>query len=195
MKEIWKDVIGFEGLYEVSNMGNVKSVDRYVKGKYENSLKLMKGKNMRLKKNREGYLAVGLSKCSKQKILLVHRLVWEAFNGNIQEGYQVNHIDENKTNNILSNLNIMTAKENVNWGTRNLRASKSLKNHPNMSFQVAQYKDGKLISIYPSTKEAQRITGISSGNISQCCRGGYFDTKRNKWYQQHYAGGYHWEYL
>lgn len=50
MKEIWKDVIGFEGLYEVSNMGNVKSVDRYVKGKYENSLKLMKGKNMRLKK-------------------------------------------------------------------------------------------------------------------------------------------------
>ena len=104
----------------------------------------------------------------------IHRVVWTAVNGPIPQGMQVNHIDEDKNNNSISNLNLMTCKENINYGTHNERMakalSKALTNRTDLSKQVAAYKDGQLIMIFPSIQEAER-NGYSSGNICQCCNG------------------------
>lgn len=103
--EIWKPVLNYEGLYEVSNLGRVKS--------------LISGKVLKFTKQRNGYLQVGLCKDKKQKKFLVHRLVYMAFNGEIPAGLEVNHInDKDKTDNRLCNLNLMTHKENLDWGMR-----------------------------------------------------------------------------
>lgn len=102
MKEIWKPVIGYEGLYEVSNLGRVKG--------------LKTGKILQPIKNGYGYLRVTLFKDGKLKKFLVHRLVYEAFNREIPPGVEVNHInDKDKTDNRLCNLNLMTHKENVEY--------------------------------------------------------------------------------
>lgn len=102
MKEIWKPVIGYEGLYEVSNLGNVKS--------------LIRRKILKPIKNGCGYLKVELCKEGKRKKIYVHRLVYSAFNGDIPTGLEVNHInDKEKTDNRLCNLNLMSHKENVEY--------------------------------------------------------------------------------
>ena len=107
MNEIWKDIKDYEGIYQVSNLGRVKT-DRILK----------------VGKNKGGYLGVSLSKNSVISPQRVHRLVAEAFILNPENKPQVNHIDEDKTNNKVSNLEWMTAKENSNHGTRNKRVSK-----------------------------------------------------------------------
>ena len=108
MKEIWKPVLGYEGLYEACNIGGkIRSLNYNKTGKIMILSTCHSGK----------YDQIHLYKESNVKCYLVHRLVWEAFNGPIPEGMQVNHIDENKRNNNLDNLNLMTPMENVNWGT------------------------------------------------------------------------------
>lgn len=114
MEEIWKDIEGYEGLYQVSNLGNVKSL-KYMRTNIPHNLK----KHLTPK----GYYQVCLQTGSWHKYPLVHRLVYEAFVGKIPEGMQVNHINETKTDNRPENLNLMTPKENVNFGTRNERVS------------------------------------------------------------------------
>lgn len=167
--EEWKDVPGFEGLYQVSNYGRVKSAKR------NQVIKLYQ---------KCGYLQTCLYKNGIQKWCLVHRLVWSAFNGPIQEGMQVNHISERKCENNLENLNLMTAKENNNWGTHYQRSSKTLTNRKDKSKQIQQFtKDGELLNTYPSAMEAHRQTGIHRSNICSCCRG----TKKS-------AGGYIWKF-
>lgn len=110
MEETWKPILGYNGRYLVSNYGNVKSM---IHKDYPN------GKLMSPAGKDEPYLRISISKYSGGNInkVSVHRAVWEAFNGKIPEGLQVNHIDEDKHNNHLDNLNLMTAKENTNWGT------------------------------------------------------------------------------
>lgn len=118
--------------------------------------------------SRDGYLQIFLSdNDGKIKNYKVHRVVYESVTGQpIPEGMQVNHIDENKTNNHITNLNLMTCKENANWGTRNERVRRS------QSKSVEQYdKDGNLIQVWPSTNEVQRQLGFNKGNISSCCNG------------------------
>ena len=112
MKEIWKDVVGFEGLYKVSNLGNVKSVDRYFCGKL-NSKRFQKGKIMTAQKNRKGYFAVILHKNGIAHHFLIHRLVAISFIENRLNKEQVNHIDRNKLNNSAENLEWVTRQENV----------------------------------------------------------------------------------
>lgn len=117
MKEIWKDVVGYEGLYQVSDLGQVRSLNYNKTGKV---------KVLSPAINNRGYCHVILCKDRKKKDFLVHRLVVTAFIGPIAKGRQVNHKNENKLDNRLSNLEVVTAKENTNHGTRNERIAKAL---------------------------------------------------------------------
>lgn len=108
MEEIWKDVIGYEGVYSVSNIGRVKSLEKTILCK---GWKIVKEKVLRLKL-RGGYMAVGLYKNKKQKYYYVHRLVANAFIENTHNKPQINHIDANKTNNNLLNIEWVTQSEN-----------------------------------------------------------------------------------
>ena len=100
MQEIWKDIVGYEGLYQVSNIGRVKSIKR--------------DKILKEQLNERGYLRVSLSKNGKHKTWRVHRLVMITFIGYVEGKDQVNHIDGDKTNNRLDNLEYVTPKENTN---------------------------------------------------------------------------------
>ena len=188
MKEIWKDIPGWEG-YQASNLGRIKSL-----GNDQNR----KEKILKIGLNSYGYCFVGLCKCGRQYIKIVSRLVYEAFKGPIPEGMQVNHINEVKTDNRLGNLNLMTPKENVNWGTRNKRISEKMKNKETMSRWVIQLnKDNEILHFYPSVREAERETGINNQHISKCCNGKkILQQKNNKqyYYTCKTAGGYIWKY-
>lgn len=132
--EIWRDIKGYEGLYQVSNLGRIKRIcDSITIGIYgqiivrhrNNIIKGFKGKRQ------NDYWRVYLYKNGKRKKYTVHILVYTSFFGEIPDGYQVNHIDENKDNNSIFNLNLLTPKENCNWGTRNERIIKTKKKyHP-----------------------------------------------------------------
>ena len=131
-------------------------------------------------KQAKGYWRVTLhDDDGKQKNFQLHRLIWESVNGTIPEGLQVNHIDEDKSNNSITNLNLMTPKQNSNWGTGIERSAEKRTNGVT-SKQVAAYKDGVLVMAFPSTKEAQR-NGFSSGHISQCCNGKLSHYKSYTW--------------
>ena len=130
MVEVWRDVRGYEGLYQVSNLGNVKHLSyvqdcmsvnnvHYVRVKPEH---LLKPAPMR-KKNGVGYLGVSLHKFGKQRTVAVHRMVAEAFIPNSENKPQVNHKDENKWNNTVTNLEWCDCSYNVNYGSANRRRS------------------------------------------------------------------------
>ena len=164
MEEIWKDIKGFEGLYQVSNMGRVKSVR----------------KNIILKNQiaRKGYERVILCINNSPKNYFVHRLVANAFIPNPDNLPQVNHKDENKLNNRVENLEWCTQKYNVNYGTGIAKRARS------QSKKVLQFKtDGTFIKEWKSTKDVQRNLGFDNSHISKCCRGKYT-----------YAYGYIWKY-
>ena len=157
-KEYWKPVVGYEGLYEVSNFGRVKSIPRNGTVKYARILKPVT--------NRYGYSYVILCKNGKVKSFLVHRLVAEAFIQNNDNLPCVNHKDECKTNNNVENLEWCSEKYNCNFGTRNERVSKKL------SKSILQYTlDGEFVKEWKSAKQAEREGGFSSANITACCRG------------------------
>ena len=131
MEEIWKDIPGYEGLYQVSNFGNIKSL---------NWKNMGKAKNMYLKPHCHGYLQIELFNNGVKKTYMVHRLVAQSFIDN-PGGYPfVNHKDENKTNNCAWNLEWCTAKYNSNYGTLPQRISERCKNDPRISKAVFQYK-------------------------------------------------------
>lgn len=109
MTEIWKDVLGYEGLYEVSNIGRVRSIARY----NERSKKFYPSKIKSIEISNNGYLRVKLSKNGKKKGVCVHRLVAEAFLDNSNKLPQVDHIDGDKNNNCVENLRWVTAKQNI----------------------------------------------------------------------------------
>ena len=114
--EIWKDIPGYEGLYQVSNLGNVKSLDRIVFNKGNKSLQKIKGKNLSKGTSKEKYFKVNLSKEGKLKSFTVHHLVAITFLGHIPSHNKlvVNHIDFNRRNNNIKNLEIITIRENSN---------------------------------------------------------------------------------
>lgn len=124
-EEIWRPIEGYEGLYEVSNTGRVRSVDRYIKTCYE-AYKLQKGKILNPGKNTNGYLQVVLHCNGKCKTINVHKLVAQAFLPNPDNLPMINHKDEDKTNNNVTNLERCDAKYNINYGTRNIRRRDTL---------------------------------------------------------------------
>lgn len=167
--EIWKDISGFEGRYMVSNTGKVKSMNYRHTG--------VPG-IMTPRKNNSGYQLVHMYNSDKKlRDHLVHRLVWEAFNGPIPEGIQINHKDENKTNNSLENLELMTSKQNNNYGTRNIRVALS-KGKPIAKIEIAT---GEILKEYPSLSCAMREYG---GGVAKAVVG------RHK-----QAYGFNWKYL
>jgi hypothetical protein len=109
--EIWKDIVGFEGLYQISNYGNIKSCERYVNAKF--GKRVVNEKILSLGKDRDGYLMAILCQYGTKKTVKVHRLVANAFIDKIDGKNMVNHIDSNKSNNILSNLEWVSNLENI----------------------------------------------------------------------------------
>lgn len=183
--EEWKDVVGYEGLYEVSNLGNVRSVDKYIP--FNGTISLRKG--IVLKQGIvQGYKQVVLCKHGKTKNYRVHRLVAQTFIPNPDNLPEINHKDEDKTNNRVDNLEFCTYKYNSNYGKCKQKISKALKgkliNRTDQSKPILQFtKKGEFVAEYPSQKEAERQTGVNSGNISLCC-----GCKLKS------AGGYKWQY-
>lgn len=130
-KEIWKDIKGYEELYQVSNLGNVRSLDRYVKQLNNNTIieRIYKGKILKNNIASNGYSRVVLQN-RKPKTFLVHRLVAEAFIPNPNNYLYINHKDEDKTNNHASNLEWCTQSYNINYGKRNELVRLKLKSKP-----------------------------------------------------------------
>lgn len=183
-EEIWKDIEGFDGLYQVSNLGRVKSLDRYVRQHTGNQFK--KGKILKQKNDKYGYKRIGLRKDGKQKSFQIHRLVAQTFIQNPHNYPCVNHKDEDKTNNCADNLEFCTVAYNNNYGTRNKIVSQKMTNHKSVSKCVIQFtKDGIFVNEYQSAREASRQTGICFSNISACCN--------NKPHVKS-AGGYVWKF-
>jgi len=181
-KEEWRDIKGYEGRYQVSNIGRVKSLERTFVDKrgYRHHIK---ERILKPKTDHNGYLQVVLSKRDKQKTFTVHRLVCKAFHENSQAKPEVNHINENKLDNRACNLEWGTAKENSNHGTRNAKIGKA--NAKARSKPIGQYTlDGKLIKVWESALGYQRKLGFNQGNLSAVARG-----------KQKTAYGYVWKFI
>lgn len=160
MKDIieeWRPVVGFEGLYEVSDLGRVKSLNYRRTGKE---------KILKPKKCNGGYLQLCLSNGKCRIMRMVHRMAAEAFLGECPAGLEVNHLDENKENNRVDNLEYCSRKYNVNYGTRTARMAAT------NSKPVLQYDlDGNLVKRWPSAREIEQQMGIPSTNITACLKG------------------------
>lgn len=175
--EIWKPVTGYEMIYEVSNLGRVRSLDRVVNGK--NCRKLRKGKILN-PVNARGYNRVCLYKNGVWKRFLVHRLVAQAFIPNPNNLPVINHINEIKTDNRSENLEYCTQKQNLEY-SGNIEKWINSRKKPVIQLTL----DGYFVAEYESTMDAEIKTGIYQGNISKCCL--------NK---KHFksAGGYKWKF-
>ena len=114
MIEEWKDIIGYEGVYQVSNFGNIKSLDRLIFNKGKQTYQKLKGKNIKHCKNGKGYMLVNLCKCGNTLSFMVHKIVASTFFNyvNFDSSLVIDHIDNDKNNNKLSNLQIITSREN-----------------------------------------------------------------------------------
>lgn len=167
---MWKEIKGFEGYYEVSDSGEVRSLNRIVcesKGVHAGKEKMLKGKMMKqsLSGGRGGYPVVNLHKNRVSSVRFVHTLVAEAFLPNPNHYPTVNHIDGNKQNNSVSNL------EWASFSRNNMHALQTGLRSPRGN-AIAQYtKDGVLVKTYKSACEAARENGFSRGMISHCLNG------------------------
>ena len=170
MAETWKPIAGYEGIYEVSSFGRVKS--------------LKTGKVLKPLDHGNGYLCVNLSKKGKTKIHLIHRLVAMAFVENPYNHNVVNHLDEDKQNNHAGNLEWTTLVDNFQYGTaperRGMAAKGKLGKESKRHNKIVCVETGE---VFYGTGEIKRKYNISAGNVISCCKG-----------RRKIAGGYHWEY-
>ena len=190
--EIWKDVKGYEEIYQVSNLGNIRSLERITIFESENQHKKYKANRhikCKMKKptvNKCGYYQTVLNKNGKKRNVLVHRLVAEAFLPNLYNKPTINHIDGNKLNNRLDNLEWATYPEqqlHVNHilGKKSIISKQCREKRAEQLRKKVKRSDGK---IYNSIREASKDSNVHSGNIVRCCKG-----VLNK------TGGYSWEYV
>lgn len=175
--ENWKDIVGYEGLYQVSDLGRVRSLNYRHTGQVRVLSPRHRG---------SGYLGYRLYDANgKPRNKAIHRLVAEAFIPNPYNLPEVNHISEDKHDNSVKNLEWISHGDNTNYGTVNGRRSKKMKNHPNLSKCVLQLDMvGNVIGQFPSVAEAARITNTCRSKIVCCCNG-----TRNT------AGGFKWRYV
>jgi hypothetical protein len=176
MDEVWKDIKGYEGIYKISNYGCVLS---FSNGKCK-PLKCQPDK-------RGGYLCVILCKNSKKKLFKIHRLVAEYFCEGYKEGLVVNHIDGNRQNNIYTNLEWCTQKDNIRHAADVLKKTWGGpigSDHPK-SKRIAQYSlDGRFITAYGCIREMSRETGYDSSSVCKTLKG-----------KSKQAYGFVWKYL
>ena len=167
MSEVWKDIEGYDGAYQVSNMGRVKSVARLTTRPCQYGVREYRipEKVLRQRMNGSGYLCVNLHHDGKQVTEMIHRLVALHFCKGYADGMVVNHIDEVKTNNRADNLEWMTQKENNNYGTGIARRKK----HPKQVVQMSM--TGEVIRTFPSLKEAAKAVNRDPTRIGRCCHG------------------------
>lgn len=159
-REIWKDIEGYEGLYQVSNMGRVRSLDRIDARGHR-----WKGRMLSSKLRKDGYREVILCRDGKRKYMFVHRLVAGAFLPNPDNFPQVNHKDENKANNAVSNLEWCSALYNINYGARTKRAAKA-NERPIYVISGSGHR-----YFFRSSKKAAELLGIDRRNVSACLHG------------------------
>lgn len=178
-KEEWRDIKGFEGLYQVSNLGNIKSLSREVRAN-TCGVRELPEKILTKCVSSCGYYIVVLCKKGKHYTKLIHRLVAEAFIPNPRKLNEVNHKDENKLNNISINLEWCDRFYNANYGTGVERCARQ----KHKSVAMINAKTGETICVYESARIANKETGISYKGISSVCNG------RTKT-----AGGYFWKFI
>ena len=178
MEEIWKDIKGFEGLYQVSNLGRVKSVCRKVNvsGK---SKKIVNERILSTCVSGVGYKVVNLSKNGSVKSFSVHRLVAEAFIPNPLNLKEINHRDENRLNNVTGNLEWCDRMYNRHYGTAEERRVLQIVK----PIIMCDLKTKKQIREFVSMSEAERTMGIHRQSIYMVCRG-----------KHKQGGGYYWKY-
>lgn len=178
--EKWKDIKGYEGLYQISDYGRIKSLSREIL--QFNKIIVSEEFIMKSKHCKDGYERIILCKEGKYKTFLVHRLVAQAFIQNPNNLPYINHKDENKLNNNANNLEYCTQKYNCNYGNHN----KKLINSNKRKKKTLQYDlKGNLIKKWYSASFASKSTGIAKCNIIACCN-----------QKEHYktAGGFIWRY-
>lgn len=172
MEELWKDIPNFEGYYQASNLGRIRSVDRYVKYKNTDGVALRKGKILSPKTSNKGYLETTLMKEGKNYYKRIHQLIASAFLPNPNNYPYINHINENKKDNRVENLEWCTPKYNTEA-------------YHESRIQVFQYTlQGKLLKIWHSITKAAESIGLDKTGIQHCCNGNKLKT----------YGGYIWSY-
>ena len=180
MEEIWKDIDGYEGLYQISNLGNVKSLNYCGRGY---------AKNLTPKCNNSGRLWVELRGRGNPKQMLIHRLVGMAFIPNPNNYPQINHIDENPKNNRVENLEWCTGSYNIQYFLE--RHPRQW--HPNLTSrgrkvirtkQIVQLDlSGNVVRVWDNLVSIRHETGWNDWHIEECCKG-----------NRHKAKGYIWRY-
>lgn len=170
MEEIWKPVRGFEEYAEVSNLGQIHRFERVIySGRGHKAKRIQEESWTYGSENNKGYLTAHIGGISKG----VHVWVFMTFNDcDVPKGYDVNHLDENKHNNCVWNLNLLNHDDNMRYGTGIERCHAALTNHPNMSkaVQALNPTTMEVVMEFPSTREAKR-QGFDSGAVSACCLG------------------------
>lgn len=177
--EIWKNIQGYENLYQISSNGRVKSLGN---GNSNNS----KERILKQGKNKYGYCVVKLCNEGKLKSFLVHRLVAQAFIPNVDNKPQIDHINTDRTDNRVENLRWVTNQENCNNPISKINYSIIQKGKPRLTLQkpILQFsKEGEFIKKWQSVTQVGDELNIHKGNIISCCKG-----KLNT------CGGYIWRY-
>ncbi len=177
--EEWKDIKGYEGIYQVSNYGRVKSLERDKKGgnQFGECIMHVKEKILKQSQNGHGRFQVGLKNNGNREMPLVHILVAKTFIPNPNGYTNVHHIDEDPTNNMVENLMWMDESEH-----KAMHAAKRL------SKKVYQYTiDGKLVKIWNSARECGR-NGFNTSAVAKCCNNVYLKDGNNTY------KGYKWSY-
>lgn len=162
MEEIWKPIVGWEGLYEVSNLGNVRSVDRYVMQR--DYVRFCKGKMLKPTLHKTNYYIVTLRNSGIQKVSKVHQLVMNTFNPKpSNQKLEINHIDGDKKNNRLENLEWCTHKENLQHASKHHLLS--------LYRPINQYDiNGNFIKRWDSMKEARDYYGYGINSLRNACK-------------------------
>lgn len=174
-QEEWRDIKGFEGRYQVSDMGRVRSVSRVVRSG-KNKQRRMNGRVLIPWKTKHGYLHVNLGRRGK---VAIHRLVAKTFIPNPNNYPDVNHKDEDKANNIVSNLEWCNHSYNALYGT----CQERLRKYKNTPVEMVDKVTHKVLAVFESMKVAMQETGVNKVTISTVCRG-----------KRRIGGGYIWRY-